>query len=198
MSLPFRRQNVRNLISEAFCLLFFGLTVFCGQECVDQFTRADQMRRIDIVTRQLLISTLGAESGTRGYIITDDLRYLEPYYTGMHELGGELNTLRQLTVNTTQQSTIEQIDQAVNVKMTQLAIGIKDRPNGFPTPKAGWGTHAGKQAMDTIRTQIDELELWSIFQYRNHEVQATLYARLGFAAMLVSIFTGLYLVIKKE
>jgi CHASE3 domain sensor protein len=59
-----------------------------------------------------------AERGQRGYLITGDATYLEPYLTGIKAVPEELKTLKQLTANDTeQQQRIDHLEQQIDIKL---------------------------------------------------------------------------------
>src|SRR5450759_3993906 len=69
-----------------------------------------------------VLSTLkDAETGQRGYIITGEDRYLEPYQTGTSALNLTIQTLRGLTAdNQNQQRRLDAIEPLVAAKLAEL------------------------------------------------------------------------------
>ena len=83
----------------------------------------------DIISHnQRLLSDLkDAESAERGYIITGDENYLQPYKVAADDIQPTLNELRQLTVdNPAQQQRLQKIDQLI-----------------LQTPRSSRGEHPG-------------------------------------------------------
>jgi CHASE3 domain sensor protein len=58
--------------------------------------RAEQSQSILTELNRYLSHLQDVETGTRGYLITGDRRYLEPYYAGRAEVGQSLERLRLL------------------------------------------------------------------------------------------------------
>ncbi len=108
-----------------------------------------------------LISLLkDAETSQRGYVITGDEKYLQPYNAALPRIDSRLNALAGLTVdNAEQQDRIPQIKGQITVKLQELAesVGIR-RNQGFEAARDGVVTDRGKYAMDAIRAQIGAME----------------------------------------
>src|SRR5215831_16355826 len=53
-----------------------------------------------LTSLEVVLSTLkDAETGERGYIITDSTDYLEPYRSAVHQIDEDLQTLKELTAD---------------------------------------------------------------------------------------------------
>ena len=74
-----------------------------------------------------------AESGQRGYIITGEPSYLEPYQTVIEAIPQNIQALRQLTVDTPpQQQRLDILDPLITEKLTNSSETIVLRRNqGF-------------------------------------------------------------------
>lgn len=78
--------------------------------------------------RALLASLIDAETGERGYIITGNDSYLEPYTRGVAAIGTEIGRVRQLTAdNREQQIDLDRIAADTRVKLDELAKAIQAR-----------------------------------------------------------------------
>jgi signal transduction histidine kinase len=75
-----------------------------------------------------------AETATRGYLLTGDQDYLEPYSLAKKNLPGELADVKALTSdNSEQQEQLRQLDAVIASRMSLLGESIRDRPNGETT-----------------------------------------------------------------
>jgi methyl-accepting chemotaxis protein len=101
-----------------------------------------------------------AETGQRGFIITADSSFLDPYRSGSAEVGKTLTELRELTAdNPTQQRHIATAEQLVNAKLAELDRVIKLRkPNTFDVAEKAIATGDGKRAMDDLRRELAAME----------------------------------------
>ena len=101
-----------------------------------------------------------AETGQRGYVITGDEAYLEPYHTGSSEVLTVVKELRKLTAdNANQQKRIDAAEPLVNAKLAELKQTINSRRAGnvdeaVKTVRAG----EGKRVMDDLRRILVEME----------------------------------------
>jgi methyl-accepting chemotaxis protein len=101
-----------------------------------------------------------AETGQRGYLITGEQRYLEPYNKAKDSIPGAIQKIRQLTSdNTAQQRRIGDMEGFVGGKFDELKETIDLRTaKGFEAARQVVLTDKGKQVMDNIRKQIDEID----------------------------------------
>ncbi|HEX8949306.1 MAG TPA: CHASE3 domain-containing protein [Dissulfurispiraceae bacterium] len=97
-----------------------------------------------------------AETGQRGYIITGDDRYLEPYHAAVREIDRRIGELRELTSdNPAQQQRLNSIEPLVASKLSELNETISLRKSrGFKATAQVVLTDRGKQIMDSIRGVI--------------------------------------------
>ena len=109
------------------------------------------------------------ETGQRGYIITGDEDYLEPYNNSLSIIENEIAELDKLTSdNSIQTKHIEIINELVKRKVQELNQTIElRRNNGFEATQQIIRTNKGKLIMDDIRHQIrlmtnEELRLLQI------------------------------------
>ena len=119
-------------------------------------------------TVELQLTSLGkilelvveAETAQRGYIITGDENFLQPYYTTLELLPDELENLSHLYGNATmqEQQKVAPLLEDVRSKMDNLASTLQLRREGgydavMPVVRAG----RGKQLMDKVRRDINKL-----------------------------------------
>ncbi len=101
-----------------------------------------------------------AETGQRGYLLTGDDRYLEPYHAATMELDRDLSELRALTTgDPLQQRRLEVLAGLVAEKLAELSDTVEARRQGgldhaLPIVR----TDRGKRLMDAIRSGIREIE----------------------------------------
>jgi CheY-like chemotaxis protein/CHASE3 domain sensor protein len=126
---------------------------------------------IEVLGRlNLLLSTMkDAETGQRGYLLTGDDTYLEPYTAAKATLAGEFTALRGLLANRPQQQKrLEALQTLANQKMEELADTVSLRRSGqVDAALAEVRTDRGKIYMDRIRAaagEMDATERQLIFQ----------------------------------
>src|SRR6266852_1857563 len=149
----------------------------------------DQIQRTHEVKEELsaiLRLVVDAETGQRGYLITDDPVYLEPYQAATSEIDGRLARLDSLTKNSASQQQrlqdlrrIEREELAVLQQIIQLDKEGRDLEAGQIVMSG-----VGKQRMDEFRHVVAEMEKE---EDRLLAVRATLANRGQWATVLASL-----------
>src|ERR1700722_10124017 len=146
------------------------------------------MQRID----GLLSSLKDAETGQRGYLLTNSEGYLEPYNTARADIPGELQELRRLTANNPkQQELLSQIQRFGEQKLSEMqeTIVLK-RAGNQDGALAVVRTDRGKLLMDSIREVIgqfleqDRISLAAHVEASRQASELTLVITAGGAAIL--------------
>ncbi len=111
-----------------------------------------------IATLRLLISSAtDAETGERGYIITDKEEFLEPYHSGLQGVNHALSEVRRLTKdNPEQQRRLDVLEPIVAERLAILKEGIERRDQAFSSAQAFVSSGPGKQLHDRIRQAVAE------------------------------------------
>ncbi|OJY16830.1 MAG: histidine kinase [Myxococcales bacterium 68-20] len=94
-----------------------------------------------------------AETGQRGFTITGDLAFLEPYEVAVGAIPTEIAELRRLTAdNPRQRSRIDELEVATRGKLAHLREAVDERrAHGLEAAAKFVQGGAGKQHMDEIR-----------------------------------------------
>jgi methyl-accepting chemotaxis protein len=101
-----------------------------------------------------------AETGQRGFLITGEERYLEPYNTSRQKVNGAIGSLRKLTSdNPKQQARLDKIEPLIDAKYTELKETIDlRREKGFEESRRVVVTDRGKKVMDDIREILTDMD----------------------------------------
>jgi CHASE3 domain sensor protein len=104
----------------------------------------------------LMRSLEDAETGQRGYIITGDETYLEPYRNARDELAGSLSRLHALLGDSASQAeSLEGVETLTQSKLAELGRTIDVRRNeGFEAARAIIASDEGRDIMDRIRDEV--------------------------------------------
>src|SRR5262249_17717672 len=147
------------------------------------------------VARELMNSALNAETSVRGFLLTDDASFLEPYDAALSTLPGRLDELRRLTAdNPDQQKALERLTRSsaaiLEVYRQMLAFARQgDRGKAIDLVRV----KAGKGLMDDLRAQIDafartEMVLLEERQVRAHTTRIALAAAaIGALALVLGL-----------
>jgi signal transduction histidine kinase len=141
---------------------------------------------------QIIGSAKDAETGSRGYLITGDAAYLQPYTSAIRELPGELDQFGKLTAdNPSQQARLVEMRAVLEQRLALLASGVAERGNGVPGDELRLLVQSGtgKAEMDHLRQladQMDAEEQRLLVQRREAAHSSSRRARLtiGFASAL--------------
>jgi signal transduction histidine kinase/CheY-like chemotaxis protein/CHASE3 domain sensor protein len=108
----------------------------------------------------VLSTVKDAETGQRGYLLTGNESYLQPYSAAAQEIGPRLDALQRLTMdNPTQQDRLGSLKQHVGGKLAELKQTIDLRQTqGQAAALAVVQSDRGKQDMDAIRDQVSAME----------------------------------------
>ncbi len=108
----------------------------------------------------VLSTVKDAETGQRGYLLTGNESYLQPYSAAAQEIGPRLDALQRLTINNpTQQDRLGSLRQHIGAKLAELKQTIDLRQTqGQAAALAVVQTDRGKQDMDAVRDQVSAME----------------------------------------
>ena len=109
---------------------------------------------------EVLSGMKDAETGQRGYIITGEARYLEPYQGARAAVEEKLKSLRELTSdNPIQQQRLAELGPLVAGKFAEMQSVIDLRNGkGFAQAAQEVLTDRGKNLMDSIRKMVGEMQ----------------------------------------
>lgn len=142
---------------------------------VDTSRLATHSHEVEEHVADLLSLLKDAETGQRGFVITGEDSYLEPYRNALVGIPPALKQLRELTGdNVNQQKRIDQLEPLIAAKLGELGQTVELRRKGEieETTKVVRGG-AGKKFMDDIRqvmASMDEEEK-QLLEKRAQEVQ---------------------------
>jgi len=108
---------------------------------------------------EIMLALKDAETGQRGFIITGEDRYLEPYREALKIIEEHIKDVRGLTKdNPNQQKRLDSIAPLINEKVAELKETIDLRKNkGFAEALKMVITDKGKTIMDNIRKLDEEI-----------------------------------------
>lgn len=134
--------------------------------------------------QRLLRDMLDAETGQRGYLLTADTAYLEPYRTAIADISQTQDQLVNLFANKPEQSAaLAVLGRTVQRKLAEMDLSIRmkneDKEDAW---KFVLTTDVGKQQMDTIRAssaQLIDASLTRTTQRHADIRQSLLLSRVG-------------------
>lgn len=108
----------------------------------------------------VLANLVDAETGERGFMLTGQPRFLEPYKNALANVDQNAKELRELTAdNLVQQRSLDVLESMIAAKLAYLRDGIEERGREKSNEDARTRTDdLGKQHMDEIRSVIEEIK----------------------------------------
>ncbi len=155
-----------------------------------------------VATNRLERLVIDLETGERGFVLTRDERYLEPWNEARAALPDAGNELERLASDPVQRSRVQEILAAVNAYVVQHSVPVVEAARrGGASASSASTAQEGKRRVDALRIQFDELlatERAGASRWQDRAEAATRRAVLAAVAglagsvVLVSIF-GAYL-----
>lgn len=112
--------------------------------------------------RDIRSAALNAETGQRGYMLSLDRRYLQPYFTGRDQLEPSLRQLRVLLApraDSRQLALLNRVEQLSRARLADLqgSVELVERGELIEARRAVL-TDEGREMMDRLRSALRELE----------------------------------------
>ena len=147
-------------------LAFFPITAIISYDNIQTLkinSAAVTRTHETLSTLQSLLSTIkDAETGQRGYLLTGDQGYLDPYNSALKEINSEMAAIARLSEgNADLDQSVTLIRQNVDNKLSELQATIELRSTkGFDEAVALVKSDRGKIAMDNIRANIASIQAY--------------------------------------
>jgi CHASE3 domain sensor protein len=122
-------------------------------------TAVEHTFRVITAIDQLQLKMQDAETGQRGFVITGDESYLDPFAEGSASIVQTIAEIRKLVAdNTAQIERLSQLDELANAKLGELRATIDTSwTAGFAAAQTLILKHPGKQLMDRMRSAAGEM-----------------------------------------
>ena len=146
----------------------------------------------------LIQTILDAETGQRGYLLTGDERYLEPYNNAINQVNQQLDQLRQIfTPYKEQLAEFGIMSRHISRKLAELDLSIRMRRED---KEEAWRfvltTDVGKEQMQAIRDQTAKLSAASIRNMEQGQTQikrTLLLSRIGVSILAMVGLLAFYM-----
>jgi signal transduction histidine kinase len=197
----------RVAISLILALLAAAVLIGINETGYLQSTRAldqiEEYTRTRNAVNRLMQHVLDAETGSRGYLLTGDPRYLDPYDTAVAEIGQNLDGLRTVyPPGSAESATLAQLTRSIQRKLAEMDLSVRLRKQGN---EEAWKqvllTDVGKEQMDAVRDQAGKLIQSATDKMvgAQEQVQRSLeFARLGIAVVAFAALSAFYLYLRQS
>lgn len=196
------RGAISLILAVLAALVLIGINETGYLESSRALQRIEEYTRTRNAVNKLLQHVLDAETGSRGYLLTGDPRYLEPYNAAVAEIGQDLDGLRSAyAAQPPESQTLGVLTRNVQRKLAEMDLSVRMRKQGN---EDAWKfvllTDVGKEHMDAIREQAGKLVQSATDQMNDaqDQVEQTLrLARAGIAIVAMAALVAFYLYLRQ-
>jgi two-component system sensor histidine kinase/response regulator len=133
---------------------------------------------------ELQSALLNAETSQRGYLLTENIQFLEPYNEVHDRIDGYLETLRKITFCSTSIKHLDALTPLIKDKLLGLSQNIElCRNNNQAAALVSVRSQSGDKLMDLIRTEIDDFILLEKTLLEQHDTE--FYSKLRIMLILI-------------
>jgi PAS domain S-box-containing protein len=169
------------VVASAVVMFWFGNRVLHAH-------KREQLRREGITSLAELLSVMkDAETGERGFIITNDEKFLGPFNDATQRLPGMLNELRQFPWIDVNAEELGKVTQQAENRMDKLRTAIElRRGTGFDAAAAIVREGSGKELMDQLRVEVARLQERQAIALKNDARSSDQLTRMRTLAFLLT------------
>ncbi len=186
-----------SIIALASILVFF---YYNNEKIKSTNVFVDHSNEVRMMNDDVLIDILNIETGTRGYVITGNELFLEPYIKSANKIHQNLDRLKKLSRNNPSQLIrIKVLKEFVDKRLIFSSATIKNQKDDiWNNTEKKFAIEEGKYLTDTIRTIInninsEELRLLKYQKIENEKTNQT--SNISFALLLFLIIIIFILVV---
>jgi len=162
----------------------------------------DQSLRTRAQLHRLMQLMLDAETGPRGFLLTGEAAYLQPYEAAIADMDRTLQALHALYPPAGEEAgLLAAITADTQRKLAEMALSVRMRQQGR---EEAWKfvlmSDVGRQHMDAIRAQANRLIGQASARVAQHQAQvrySLLVARLGIAAVALAALVAFVLYLRQ-
>ena len=170
-----------------------------SQEAVEVMNEGQQTRN---AVNRLLQSMLDAETGQRGYLLTGNETYLEPYDKAVVTVQANLDELRNRYLKSPDDlQQFANLSREVSRKLAEMELSLRLRRQGNEDAwKLILHTDVGKEHMQSIRKQAHALidrSAQTVEDSRHQIVQALMLSRIGIATVTAIGLLAFYMYLRQ-
>ena len=198
----FRKITLSLPLAVLTAILLLGINEASYQRSSTTMKDMAHVQHAHALLSKLLQSMLDAESSHRGYLLTGEPPYLEPYERSVATINLQLDQLRNaLLTDADQLAQFAALSRQVSRKLSEMELSLQLRRDG---KEEAWkfvlSTDVGKKNMDAIRAQAGNLLKAQEDQTLRSQTQVNrslLLARIGIVAATTLGLLGFYLFLRQ-
>lgn len=135
------------------------LGVLSAKRLIVNYRQVSYTDEVMLEVATLLSSLESAQSGQRGYLLTGNEAYLQPYRLATERLPAELSHLKSLVIDPRQQARLALLERSIDLKLNELKQTIaRQRAGDHAGAVSIMRTNFGEVRMDAIRAQVAAIQ----------------------------------------
>lgn len=182
-----RRSAAILPLAAAGALLLLGVSETAYRSAHASLTDLNKRDQVRQQVQRVLRGLLDAETGQRGYLLTERSEYLDPYRSGVKQVNDALTGLASAAHNETAQQNLIQLRQASLEKLSEIDEVLRLHHAGNSSSwQALMNSNIGKEKMDAVRESADAFlaSLSAVIEAERADVGRTLLlSRIGIGAL---------------
>jgi signal transduction histidine kinase/CheY-like chemotaxis protein len=206
-SISFDSKVLIGLLSGAVLL---GVVLFLAYRSVERVhvtsAQAHHTQNVRLKLEGIAETVLNMETGQRGFLLTSQDEYIEPYESGRKKLAEQLPSLQQLIEHTpAQQGNFNTLRRLLDTRQAQMAHALQlHADGGFNEALSFVVTNQGHDTMEAIRNLLNEMsaEEVRVLEIQTANERDSLGRNFFFSVTLSVVTVGLlfliYLLIRRE
>lgn len=196
------KMAVSLLLAALAALALVGINEAGYRQSSRALSDIEEAQQVRGALNQILQNMLDAETGQRGYLLTGEPSYRQPYDTAVKEVDGHLATLRRLyTDRPAELGQLTELSKHVLRKVAEMDMSVRLRQDG---KEDAWKfvitTDVGREEMDAIRTTAGELVKISnntLHQSQGQVLRSLRLARIGTAIVALAALIAFFLYLRQ-
>ena len=197
------KMAVSLLLAALAALALIGINEAGFRQSTRALADIDEAQKGRGVVNLILQNMLDAETGQRGYLLTGETSYRQPYDTAIKQVDGHLATLRQLYADRpAERAQLAELSKHVLRKVAEMDMSVRLRQDG---KEDAWKfvitTDVGREEMDAIRATAGELVKVSNKTLLEGQVQvlrSLQLARIGTAIVALAALMAFFLYLRQS
>ncbi|SCK45498.1 Signal transduction histidine kinase [Variovorax sp. HW608] len=200
--LAFPKMALSLTLATLAALVLVGINEAGYRQSRQALAEVGDAQRARVVLNLMLQNILDAETGQRGYLLTGEPRYREPYDVAVRQVDGHLAALQLLYANRPNElAQLNQLAKHVSKKLAEMDMSVRLRQSGN---EDAWKfiitTDVGREEMDAIRNEVGDLVALSSDELTRGQLQVVKslrFARIGIAIIAIAALVAFYLYLRQ-
>ncbi|CAN5300879.1 hypothetical protein BH10PSE18_BH10PSE18_19940 [soil metagenome] len=200
--LAFPKMALSLTLATLAALAVVGINEMGYRQSFRSLEAAGEAQRARLAINMLVQNILDAETGQRGYLLTGEARYREPYDEAVKQVGGQLDTLRALYAQRPAESAVlTTLSTHVARKLAEMEMSVRlRRGDNEDAWKFVITTDVGREEMEAIRACTNELVALSdkaLIGGQDQIAKSLGLGRIGIAVVTLAALIAFYLYLRQ-